>query len=690
MTKAHDIGPGRPDPLGASVLDGGVNFAVFSAHAESVLLCLFDAEGQEYVQIPLPERTGDIWHGHVAALGPGQTYGYRVHGPYAPSRGHRFNPNKLLIDPYTRATVGALGWRDEIFGHTVGHPAQDLSFDRRDSAAHVPKSVVTPPLPPAEEPRPRMPWRETVIYEAHVKGLTKQFPGIDHAGSYLGLAQKPVIDHLKALGVTAVELLPVHGFVDDGHLQALGKPNYWGYQTLTFFAPEARYAQTDPLREFREMVRALHDAGIEVILDVVYNHTGEGDWSGPTLGFRGLDNASYYRLGADGRSYINDTGTGNTLNTAHPMVIRMVLDSLRFWAGTMGVDGFRFDLGTVMGREAGGFRADAGFFDALRQDPLLATVKLIAEPWDIGPGGYQLGQFPAPFAEWNDVARDTMRRFWRGDGGQVRHLSSVVAGSAERFDHSGRPANASVNFLTAHDGFTLMDVVSYNERHNEANGEGNRDGHGANHSDNLGVEGASDDPAIIAARDRRRRNMLATMFLSQGTPMLLAGDELGNSQDGNNNAYVQDNPTGWVTWAGADSDFLFFVRELIALRRDMPVLRQRRFLHSETRDDGLRDLVWHHPDGHEMTEAAWGDETLHTLVAEKRIAAGSPPYEPGDAAAYLIFNCGKAERITLPDAGPGKTWTLRFTTVPHETTLTKAEVAVPHDSVVVLTLAAID
>ncbi|NNU80987.1 glycogen debranching protein GlgX [Halovulum dunhuangense] len=684
-----DLGPGRPDPLGATVTERGVNFALFSAHAEQVLLCLFDPDGQETDRIPLPERTGDIWHGELRGLTAGQRYGYRVDGPYAPHSGHRFNPNKLLIDPYARALDGPLVWDPAIMGYHVGDTGQDLSYDRRDSAPFVPKSVVTPPLPDAEEPRPDTPWSETVIYEAHVKGLTMQRPGAASPGRYAGLAEPATIAHLKALGVTAIELLPVHGFIEDAHLAARGLPNYWGYQTLTFFAPERRYAQADPLAEFRAAVRALHEAGIEVILDVVYNHSAEGDWAGPTLMFRGIDNASYYRLGPDGRSYVNDTGTGNTLNTAHPMVLRLVMDSLRFWAGKMGVDGFRFDLGTVLGREAHGFDRGAGLFDAIRQDPLLARCKLIAEPWDIGPGGYQLGGFPAPFAEWNDVARDTIRRFWRRDPGQVRHLSGVIAGSAHLFDHSGRPVTSSINLVTTHDGFTLMDVVSYDNRHNHANGEDNRDGHGQNYSDNMGVEGPTDREAIRSARDRRRRNILATLFLAQGTPMLLAGDELGNSQQGNNNAYVQDNPVGWVDWDGADPDFLDFVQRLARLRRGHPVLRQHRFLHSSRRArDGMPDLIWHHPDGAEMTDAKWEDDGLHTLCVELRMAEGTQHYADSDAALYLVFNAGQAEHIALPDCADGRAWRACLSTARRMPEIVDNAVTVPQDSVLVLSLEA--
>lgn len=649
--------------MGATPVDDGVNFAVFSAHATAVTVCLFEGE-TEVSQLPLWERTGDIWHGMVKGLGPGQRYGLRVEGPYAPREGHRFNPNKLLIDPYARALSGPLVWDDALMGHQVGHPDGDLSFDRRDSAAFVPKSVVCAPQPAATEPRPMTPWVDTVIYEAHVKGLTKLHPGVAAQGTYAGLADPALRDHLKALGVTAIELLPVQGFIEDTHLVRLGLPNYWGYQTLTFFAAEPRYGQGDPIAELRAAISALHADRIEVILDVVYNHTAEGGAGGPTLMFRGLDNASYYRLGAGG-AYVNDTGTGNALDMDHWAVQRLVMDSLRFWVERMGVDGFRFDLGTSLGRSApgGGFSPHAGLLRMIRQDPILAPCKLIAEPWDIGPGGYQLGAFPAPFGEWNDRFRDTVRRFWRGDAGMVPRLAAVVAGSAAQFDHSGRRATSSVNFLTAHDGFTLVDVVSYAARHNEANGEGNGDGHSENHSDNMGIEGATEDPEVDAARDRRRRNMLATLMLSQGTPMLLAGDELGNSQGGNNNAYCQDNPVSWLDWDGAEPAFLAFVQGLITLRRETPVLRQRRFLHSLCREvDGQVDLVWHHPDGHPMGAADWRDESLQTLCVEKRMAAETPLFADSDQAVFAVFNRGPARAVTLPGAQPGRAWRLAFTT----------------------------
>jgi isoamylase len=577
-------------------------------------------------RLDLPERNGDVWHGYVSGLRPGLMYGLRADGPYAPHHGHRFNANKLLLDPYAKRITGHPVWHDALMGYTVGDARGDLSFDRRDSAPYMPRCVVEDPSfswgadrPPGHRDA------ESILYEAHVKGFTAGFPGADAPGTFLALGSDPVLDYLTDLGITAIELLPVHAFLDDRFLVEKGLTNYWGYQTIGFFAPEPRYLHAGQIAEFQYMVARLHAAGIEVILDVVYNHTGEGNETGPTLSFRGLDNLSYYRLAPDMRGYINDTGTGNTVNVDHPMVLRMILDSLRYWVEVMHVDGFRFDLCSTLGRTARGFDRGAAFFDAIRQDPVLTNVKLIAEPWDIGPGGYQLGAFPPPFMEWNDKYRDGVRRFWRGDEGHVPVMADRLTGSALQFDHSGRPATASVNMLTAHDGFTLADVVSFTERHNEANGEDNRDGHEANWSDNFGVEGPSSSPSIRAARALRRRNMMATLLLCQGTPMILAGDEVGNSQGGNNNAYCQDNETGWIDWAHADTDFLAFTRKMIAFRRNHPILRQQRFLHARERAlDGLEDLFWWRPDGTPMTQADWDDPEASVLCAELRMASGTP------------------------------------------------------------------
>jgi len=645
--------------MGASVAGGGVNFAVFSAHAEAIDLCLFTADGRkELARLPIHERDGDIWHIHVEGLGAGTVYGFRAHGPYAPERGHRFNPNKLLLDPYARAYEGRFRWSDAVMGYKIGSPRGDLSFDARDSAFAVPKAVVADTSPSGgydwgDDRAPRHAAQDTVIYEAHVKSLTALHPGVapGSRGTYLGLAADPVIEHLLRLGVTTVELLPVQAFIDDRFLVARGLTNHWGYNTLGFFVPEARYMSRSALHEFQTMVRCLHQAGIEVVLDVVYNHTAEGDEWGPTLSFRGLDNASYYRLAQGGRYYLNDTGTGNTLNLSHPMVLRMVMDSLRYWVEIGHVDGFRFDLATVLGREAHGFDPQAGFFDAIRQDPVLSRVKLIAEPWDIGPGGYQLGAFPHPFQEWNDRFRDGVRRFWKGDAGQTRDVAARLLGSADKFDHSGRGAGTSVNFVTSHDGFTLEDLVSFTIKRNFANGEDNRDGHHENHSDSFGVEGPTDDPGILAARGLRKRNILATLMLAQGVPMLLAGDEIGHSQGGNNNAYAQDNATSWIDWSRADAGLMRFVQRLTALRRALPILRQGRFLHARQRpSDGVPDVIWRRADGSIPQSEDWHDPSFRCLCVELRSAAEG--HDPAPDAVFAVFNTGPATALVLPGTAP--------------------------------------
>lgn len=657
---------GRPFPLGATFDGEGVNFAVFSQHATRVTLCLCDEKGHETFLVDLAERDGHVWHGYISGLRPGQQYGYRVHGPYEPSEGHRFNPHKFLIDPYAKRLTGAVKWHDALHGYRVGHDDLDLSFDRRDSARYMPRSVVEDPAftwGRGERLRIDRPWSETVVYEAHVKGLTAGRKDVPHAGRFLGMASEPMLDHLTKLGVTAVELLPSQAFVDDRFLVDKGLTNYWGYMSYGFFAPEPRYLSYGDISEFQQMVARFHSAGIEVILDVVYNHTAEGGEMGPTLCFRGFDNASYYRLAHDKRFYVNDTGCGNTLDLDHPFVLRMVMDSLRYWVEVMHVDGFRFDLASTLARTAGGFDRDGPFCRAVRQDPVLNKVKLIAEPWDVGPGGYQLGSFPAPFVEWNDKYRDQVRRFWRGDSGMVRKLAARVTGSALQFDHEGRQATSSVNFLTAHDGFTLMDTVSYAHKHNEANGEDNRDGHDHNCSDNCGVEGESKDPKILAARAQRRRNMMATLMLSQGVPMILAGDELGNSQGGNNNAYCQDNEIGWVDWDNADTDFMAFCSKVIAFRKANPILRQKRFLHAQQRfTDGKPDLFWRRADGQPMTEEDWAKHDLGLIGVEMRMARGTPAYEPRLGAVYLVFNVGDKVSITLPECSEGQHWTRVFDT----------------------------
>ncbi|WP_347313663.1 glycogen debranching protein GlgX [Defluviimonas sp. SAOS-178_SWC] len=635
------------------MFDGaGVNFAVFSAHATKVEICLFTADGRrEIARMSLPERDGDIWHGHIEGLTPGTIYGLRVHGPYDPENGHRFNPNKLLLDPYARQIVGRLKWSDALMGYRAGGAASDLSFDTRDSAFAMPKCVVADTSFDWGDDRPPLrDQRETVIYEANVRGQTMMHPDVDPAlrGTFLGMSSEPMIEHLTRLGVTAVELLPVQTFLNDRFLETRGLRNYWGYQTIGFFAPEPRYMSRGAVWEFQAMVRRFHAAGIEVLLDVVYNHTGEGDELGPTLSFRGIDNRSYYRLLGAGRHYENVTGTGNTLNLDHPMVLRMVMDSLRYWVEVMHVDGFRFDLASALARGPHGFEPQSAFLDATRQDPILSRVKLIAEPWDVGPGGYRLGRFPYPFLEWNDRFRDDVRRYWRGDPNGAAHLAKRLLGSAELFDHCGRGAATSVNFVTCHDGFTLSDLVSYAHKHNTANGEDNRDGHNANYSDNFGVEGPSDDPKVIAQRDKRRRNLLGTLFLSQGTPMVLGGDEVGNSQSGNNNCYAQDNEIGWIDWRGASPEFLNFVSRLTELRRKFPVLAQRRFLHGKRRDeDDLPDIEWRRADGAPPDDADWHDPDWKAFGLHLRESAEKAVVR-GEREVFIFFNAGSDITIRLP------------------------------------------
>jgi isoamylase len=665
MTHELTMQAGRATPLGATFDGDGVNFAVFSQHATRMTLCLFSEDGRtEVARIDLPERDGDVWHGYVPGLRTGQLYGYRAHGPYRPGEGHRFNPNKLLIDPYAKRLTGHPVWTDRLMGYDVDSDRADLSFDTRDSAPDMPKSVVVDPaFSWGEDCVPAIPVAESVIYEAHVKGMTMRHPEAEPHGTFLGLSSEPMLDYLTTLGITAIELLPVQAFLNDRFLVEKGLVNYWGYQTLGFFAPDPRYLHEGDIAEFQTMVARFHAAGIEVLMDVVYNHTCEGSELGPTLAFRGLDNRSYYRLAQDQRYYVNDTGTGNTLNVDHPMVLRMVMDSLRYWVEVMHVDGFRFDLCATLGRTDTGFDRGAAFFDAIRQDPVLAGVKLIAEPWDIGPGGYQLGAFPPPFMEWNDKFRDGVRRFWRGDAGRVPDLADRLMGSSVQFDHSGRPATSSVNFLTAHDGFTLRDTVSYNRKHNDANGEGNRDGHSENFSDNMGVEGETADAKIRAARARRRRNMMATLLLSQGTPMILAGDEIGHTQGGNNNAYCQDNETSWIDWDEADEEFLAFTRKLIGFRKAHPILRQKLFLHSRERViDRKEDLFWRRADGKPMEMDDWHDPSLSIVCVEMRTASGTPRYAALENAIFAVFNAGPAIGVVVPEAPKGQVWNLHIDT----------------------------
>jgi isoamylase len=614
-TLSRRILAGSDVPLGATWDGSGTNFALFSAHAEKVELCLFDNRGRrELERIELPEFTHQIWHGYLPDVRPGQLYGYRVHGPYAPEQGHRFNPHKLLLDPYALQHRGILRWHDALFGYRIGHAQRDLSFDRRDSSFVMPKCVVVDPAHTwGDDVRPNVPWGRTLIYEAHVGGMTMGHHRIDKPlrGTFEGLADPRVVDHLVRLGVTAIELLPIQAFYDEGLLADKGLVNWWGYSTIGFFAPAPRYlTQNGGLHEFKLMVRRLHAAGIEVILDVVYNHTAEGSELGPTLSFRGIDNASYYALADHPRHYFDTTGCGNSLNLRNSRVLQMVMDSLRYWVEECHVDGFRFDLATTLGRDRDTYSEHAIFLEAVRQDPVLAGVKLIAEPWDTGTGGYQLGNFPPGWAEWNDRYRDTARAYWRGDPDALRHFAGGVLGSAATFDHDGRRPWASVNFVTAHDGFTLADLVSYNDKHNAANGEDNRDGHSHNLSWNCGVEGPTDDPAIRALRDRQRRNMMATLILSQGTPMILMGDERGRSQNGNNNSYCQPGPINWLDWqAGADDlTFETFVRGLIAVRRSRALFVAERFLHSGPDVRRRRFAKWLRPDGDEMTAEDWENE----------------------------------------------------------------------------------
>jgi isoamylase len=615
------VWPGLSYPLGATWDGKGVNFALFSAHAEKVELCLFDRTGQyEQARIVLPEYTDEVWHCYLPEVRPDQLYGYRVHGPYEPAAGHRFNPNKLLLDPYAKAIAGQVRWSDAVFGYRVGSPRDDLAFDRRDSARYVPKCrVVETAFTWNDDRQPHTSWEETIILEMNVRGFTIKHPAVEmpERGTFAALASPAVIDYLVELGITAVEFMPIHATVSDRHLASRGLSNYWGYNTIGFFAPDPRFLPGGAIAEFKTAIKRLHEAGIEVILDVVYNHTGEGNQLGPTLSFRGIDNLSYYRLQDDRRYYLDFTGTGNTLNLDHPRVLQMVTDSLRYWALEMHVDGFRFDLATALARENGDYSQGAAFFDAMRQDPAMARVKLIAEPWDLGPYGYQLGNMPPGWAEWNAQYRDSVRRFWKGDKGLVSELASRVAGSSDIFGYRGRRPWASINFITAHDGFTLHDLVSYNNKHNEANGENNRDGHEPNFSWNCGVEGPTDDPAIIGLRDQQKRNLLATLLLSLGVPMLLAGDEIGHTQGGNNNAYCQDNDISWLEWQELrpeDEALREFVRHLVRLRRQHRVFSRPRFFRGEVVSEaGLKDITWVTPDGVEVTGEYWGNQSALSL-----------------------------------------------------------------------------
>ena len=660
------VWPGRGYPRGAYWDGEGVNFALFSEHAEKVELCLFDGSGQHEVQrITLKERTDEIWHCYLPEGRPGMLYGYRVHGPYQPENGHRFNPNKLLLDPYACSIDGTLRWSDENFGYKIGDKDEDLSMDERDNAAFVPKTkVIDGAFNWADERRPDIAWNDMVIYELHVGGYTKQHPDVPPAlrGTYAGLACPAVVDHLRSLGVTTIELMPVHAFVDDRYLVEKGLHNYWGYNTIGFLAPDKRYSASGKVSEFKTMVKTLHSAGMEVILDVVYNHTAEGNQMGPTLCFRGVDNASYYRLVADNKRHYQDyTGCGNTLDMQHPRVLQLIMDSLRYWVNEMHVDGFRFDLAAALARELHEVDRLGAFFDILRQDPVLSRVKLIAEPWDLGEGGYQVGNFPVGWAEWNDKYRDTMRAYWKGDGGLMGEFARRLTGSSDLYGNSGRSPSASVNFVTAHDGFCLHDLVSYNEKHNEANGEDNKDGSNNNLSWNCGAEGPTDDPAIKALRERQKRNLLATLLLSQGVPMLLAGDEMGRSQNGNNNAYCQDNEISWIDW-NLDAEgrrLMEFTSRMIATRRDHPIFRRRGFFLGKPVEGAEKDIVWLKPDGTEMTDQEWNEDFARSLgvyLAGESLHENDMRGRPvRDASFLLLFNAHhETVPFRLPNAGKGE------------------------------------
>ena len=672
------VWPGAPYPRGATWDGRGVNFALFSENADRVELCLFDENGKkETARIALPEYTDETWHAYLPDARPGQLYGYRVYGPYEPKRGHRFNANKLLVDPYAKSLIGKLEWSDANFGYQLGSKDGDLSFDRRDNARFMPKcQVVDTAFTWGEDRAPRVEWHESIVYEMHVRGFTMRHPQVPEGlrGTFAGLSASAAVEYLQGLGVTAVELLPVQAFLDDRHLIDKGVANFWGYNTLAYFAPEPRYLSSPNLWEFKTFVQILHEAGIEVILDVVYNHTAEGNQMGPTLSFRGIDNASYYHLvPGDERYYMDFTGCGNVFDLRHPRVLQLVMDSLRYWVEEMHVDGFRFDLATTLAREEkGAFDNHSGFLDAVRQDPTLSRVKLIAEPWDVGQDGYRLGGFPAGWAEWNDRYRDTVRRFWKGDEGQVSDLATRITGSSDIFNTHGRRPWASVNFVTAHDGFTLADVVAYNVKHNEANQEDNRDGTDNNNSWNCGVEGPTTDPKIQRLRLKQRRNLLTTLLLSQGLPMLVAGDEFGRSQGGNNNAYCQDNPVGWIDWDGideADQDFADFVRRVIQLRRDHIVFHRNRFFHTRfIPGTQIQDLTWLRLDGAEMATKDWADADLKSLSFLIRGEAGEyhltalGEAQPDDSFFVVLNAADVGVEWRIPKLGDAERWRLLIDT----------------------------
>lgn len=669
MAPRSRLQDGRPYPLGPTYDGKGVNFALFSANAEKVELCLFDDKGEREVErLALPECTDEVWHGRLPGARPGLRYSYRVHGPYDPLNGHRFNAHKLLVDPYARELDRTLEWSDLNCGYVVGDERADLSFDRRDNAGFMPKCRVTGPASGRDgDKRPNTPWHMTAIYELHLRGYTKRHPDVPPhlRGTIAGLARPEILGHLRDLGVTAVELLPIHPVAVDRRLAAHGLPNYWGYNSFNYFAAEPRYLASGHRDEFRRAVDAFHEVGIEVILDVVYNHTGEGGELGPTLSFRGIDNASYYCLADDRRRYLDVTGCQNSLNVSHPRVLQMVMDSLRYWAGEMHVDGFRFDLAVTMAREKHHFSDDATFLSTVAQDPILARTKLIAEPWDLGADGYKLGGFPPGWAEWNDRFRDSVRKFWRGDRGTIGDMAFRLTGSSDIFRTRGRKLWSSVNFITAHDGFTLEDLVSYRKKHNAANLENDADGTDNNLSWNGGVEGPTHDPAILALRQRQKRNMMATLLLSQGVPMLLAGDELGHTQNGNNNPYCQDNETSWLDWENRSPDddkFLRFIRELLRIRAGHPAFHRQHFFHGEHIDgDGAKDITWLAPDGREMTDRDWHDMECRCLGfhLNGKWKRGLVAAEEGlpEKDFIVLLNADEDDvPFTLPEAPLGPKW----------------------------------
>ncbi|PKR89957.1 glycogen debranching enzyme GlgX [Pleomorphomonas diazotrophica] len=645
--------PGSPFPLGVTVDDKGANFALFSDNASGVTLCLFDRFGMtEQERIPVRECTNGVWHCYLPGVGRGQVYGWRVHGPWAPEAGHRFNPNKLLLDPYARQLVGEVRWNDTLYGYEIGAGEDaDLTIDERDSAAFMPKARVVAGTPMVTTQHPHVSWAKTVIYEGHVRGLTMLHPLVPQTirGTFSALGQPEFVDYLVRLGITSLELLPIQSFLQDRHLVDNGLSNYWGYNTLGFFAPEPRYLGDNGLESIGEAVDLLHQAGIEIILDVVYNHTCEGNHLGPMLSFKGIDNASYYRLMPDNRRYYDNlTGCGNALNTDHPRVLQMVLDSLRLWASVYGIDGFRFDLATTLGRRPEGFDPGHAFFNAILQDPLLGGLKLIAEPWDIGPGGYQLGSFPPGFSEWNGDYRDKVRGFWSGEEGLLPSFTTRVAASQDFFAEGRRRPWSSVNFITAHDGFTLHDLVTYNHKHNEDNREDNRDGHDDNKSWNCGEEGETDDEAINALRRRQKRNLLATLFLSQGVPMVLAGDECSNTQGGNNNAYCQDNEIGWVNWSDEDPELPTFVARLVNLRKNHSALSRPEFLTGARNEMGQPDVVWFNNHGERMSEEDW--ENPHSKCLTLRLA----PVLESEAPLLIMLNASHVPvSFKVPPGQPG-------------------------------------